>query len=459
MCKKIRNKKHLVASLVMMLVLWYTSTPLLAMEGEEGAVFIEREFSKEEEQKFSMEFRDADLKDVLRAISQENQVNIIISEEVEGKLTLSFKDVSLENAFEAILKNNNLMAMEEGGVVRVFKSPFKEGEENMTTRIIRINFADVRESQSVVVGFLSKQGTLSVDPRTNTIIVRDIPEIADRIQTVLKTLDTRTPQVLIEARIVEASTTFARELGVQWGGSITNNVSDGAYEVTGATDATGTDALTEGVGLSGENSVVNLPATVGTGSGGALGFSFGSLDGMVQLDLQLSALEDSGHGRVLSKPSILALDNRVAVISAGEEIKIPVTTIATGISTGSADSSGGITSGVTTIDAKLELEVTPHVTPDGLVVMSVRAEKKEADFSRAVDGIPTLITRTVKTDLLVKDGETIVIGGIETRSESVSESGIPWLSKIPLLGWLFKKETKRDDKRELLIFITPTIQR
>jgi type IV pilus assembly protein PilQ len=450
------NISRMVCLAVALILLTLRSVPIHA-ESQEGSVHIQKESIKDTPMRFSMEFSDADLKDILRAIGQENDLNIIISEDVEGKLTLSFKNISLEDAFDAILKSNNLMAVEEGGIIRVFESPFKEGEENMITRIIPINFADVKESQMMVKSFLSKQGSLSVDIRTNTLIVRDIPEIVNRIEGILNDLDTRTPQVLIEARIVEASDNFARELGVQWGGSFVDTRSDGTFRATGAGGETG--PLTGGTGLSGDNFVVNLPASVGPGAGGAMGFTFGSLDGTVQLDLQLSAMEDTGNGRILSKPSILALDNKEAKISSGTEILIPVTTITTGISTGTIGTAGGsTTSGVTTINAKLELAVTPHVTSNDLIVIHIKADKKEPDFNRTVQGIPPLTSRTAETDLLVKNGETIVIGGIQTRNESVSQQGVPFLSKIPLLGWLFKRETRRDDKSELLIFITPTIQ-
>ncbi|HLF85984.1 MAG TPA: type IV pilus secretin PilQ, partial [Nitrospiria bacterium] len=193
-------------------------------------------------------------------------------------------------------------------------------------------------------------------------------------------------------------------------------------------------------------------------SGGALGLLFGNISNTFQLDLQLSAMEDRGHGKILSNPKILTLNNKEAKISSGTEILIPTATIVGGGAT-SADGSttGNTTTGVTTINAKLELTVTPHVTPDNQIVMHVKTDKKDPDFSRLVQNIPPLVTRTAETDLLVEDGETIVIGGIFTRSESSSEAGVPWLSNIPLLGWFFKKEAKVETQNELLIFITPTI--
>ena len=206
--------------------------------------------------------------------------------------------------------------------------------------------------------------------------------------------------------------------------------------------------------------MVNLPAAIGTGLGGGLGFTFGNLANTFDLDLQLSALEVSGRGKILSNPRILALDNKQAKISTGTEILIPVTSVVTGISAGATPSDGGggaITSGVTTIDAKLELAVTPHVTPDGQILMHVKVDKKDPDFARQVQDVPPLNTRSAETDLLVKDGETIVIGGIYTSNESKNVSGVPWFHRIPVLGWLFKKEIKTETQTELLIFITPTV--
>ncbi|MBI5746125.1 MAG: type IV pilus secretin PilQ, partial [Nitrospirae bacterium] len=273
----------------------------------------------------------------------------------------------------------------------------------------------------------------------------------------------KTPQVLIEARIVEVNTNFTRELGVQWGGNLSQSTSAGTFQATGAASgSTSSTALTGGVGLSGNNFIVNLPANVGSGSGGALGLLFGNISNTFQLDLQLSAMEDRGHGKILSNPKVLTLNNKEAKISSGTEILIPTSTIVgttvTGGTTGTTGTTGA-TTGVTTIDAKLELTVTPHVTPDNQIVMHVKTDKKDPDFSRQVQNIPPLLTRTAETDLLVEDGETIVIGGIFTRSESSSEASVPWLSKIPLLGWLFKKEARVENQNELLIFITPTIHK
>lgn len=443
----------IIKVIVIMVILSIQVISGFAGEADTPSISLKREETMEVGSRYSLEFRDADLKDVLRALAQENGFNIIIGEEVAGRLTLSFKNVSLMEALDAILRINNLTRIQESGIIRVIKSPFPEGEGDLVTKIIPISFASAKESSETLKGILSKKGSISVDSRTNSIIVRDVPGNIEKISEIIRGLDSKTPQVLIEARIVEVNTNFTRELGVQWGGNLSQSTSLGTFQATGASSGSTTStALTEGVGLSGNNFIVNLPANVGSGKGGALGLLFGNISNTFQLDLQLSAMEDRGHGKILSNPKILTLNNKEAKISSGTEILIPTSTIV-GAGTGTT----GGTTGVTTINAKLELTVTPHVTPDNQIVMHVKTDKKDPDFNRQVQGIPPLSTRTAETDLLVEDGETIVIGGIFTRSESSSEAGVPWLSKIPLLGWLFKKEARVENQNELLIFITPTI--
>ncbi len=415
---------------------------------------------------FTMEFRDAEIKDVLRALGQEHRLNIIVSDDVSGKLTLSFQKVTLQEAIDAILRVQNLIAFRDGDILRVVKSPFGEGEELLVTRMIPINFAAVKETSDTVKGMLSKKGSLSMDARTNTLLVRDVPDNVERIMEVVKKLDSKTPQVMIEARIVEVSTNFTRDLGVQWGGRNTRPISDNKFVSYGAggtvsSSSSDIEPLSGAVGISGKSFAVNLPAAVRPGSGGAFDISYGTLAGTLGLDLQLSALEDTGRAKILSNPRIVTLDNKEAKISTGTEILIPTTSIVTGVSTGAATGTSGggtsLTSGVTTIDAKLELAVTPHVTPDGQILMHVKTDKKDPDFSRTVQNVPPLNTRSAETDLLVKDSETIVIGGIYTRNEGTTVNGVPWFSRIPVIGWLFKKELKVDNQTELLIFITPTV--
>jgi type IV pilus assembly protein PilQ len=409
---------------------------------------------------FSMEFRNAELKDVLRALGQENNLNVIISDDVTGKLTLSFREVTFEEALDAILKINNLTSFREGDIIRVMKSPFGEGEADLATRIIPIHFANAKETHESVKTLLTKKGSITVDLRTNALVVRDYAWNMQKIVEVVKELDSKTPQVMIEARIIEVNTNFTRELGVQWGGRVFESGSSGNFLAGSATGGSGGAGLTGGAGLSGNGFLVNLPAAVGAGAGGAIGFTIGNVGLTRQLDLQLSAMEDTGRGRILSNPRILTLNNKEAKISSGTEILIPTTSIlSTVVSSGATNPASGAsgTTGVTTINAKLELTVTPHITPDNQILIHVKTDKKDPDFSRQIQNIPPLSTRTAETDLLVGDRETVAIGGIYTRSESKNEKGVPWLSKIPILGWLFKKELKTDIQNELLIFITPSV--
>jgi type IV pilus assembly protein PilQ len=408
---------------------------------------------------FSMEFRNAELKDVLRALGQENNLNIIISDDVNGKLTLSFREVTFEEALAAILKINNLTSFREGDIIRVMKSPFGEGEADLSTRIIPVHFANAKETHESVKNLLTKKGSITVDARTNALVVRDYAWNMQKIVEVVKELDGKTPQVMIEARIVEVNTNFTRELGVQWGGRVFEAGQSGSFLATGATGSgTSGTGLTGGTGLSGNNFLVNLPAAVGAGSGGAVGFTIGNIGLTKLLDLQLSAMEDTGRGKILSNPRILTLNNKEARISSGTEILIPTTSILSTVASPSTTTAGSnATTGVTTISAKLELTVTPHITPDNQILIHVKTDKKDPDFNRQIQNIPPLSTRTAETDLLVGDNETVAIGGIYTRNESAGEKGVPWLSKIPILGWLFKKETKSDIQNELLIFITPSV--
>lgn len=415
----------------------------------------EADLKRPAEPLYTMEFRDADIKDVLRALGQENNLNIIIGEKISGKITLSFNKVRLMDAIETILKINNLTFHREGNIIMIVASPFSEGEEGLVTRRIPVDFANAKEISENLKNMLSSKGKIAMDQRTNTLIVRDVAQNVERIALLVKSLDTKTPQVMIEARIVEARSGFSRELGIQWGGGYSGNitsrdVSKGSYLLSGggtktATTDTTYTPLTNGIGIGGTGFLVNLPAAVGSGSGGAIGFSL--IKSNLGLDLQLSAMESNGKGKVLSNPKILTLDNKEAKISSGRDIPIKVVSIVSGVTT----------TEIRIINAALSLTVTPHITSDDQIVMNVKAEKAEPDWARQVDNIPTIIKKNANTDMIIKNGDTIVIGGIFTKELTDAENGVPFLSKIPILGWLFKKQSIVDEQNELLIFITPTI--
>jgi type IV pilus assembly protein PilQ len=294
---------------------------------------------------------------------------------------------------------------------------------------------------------LSERGSVTVDTRTNVLIVKDVRSNTEKARALVRSLDTQTPQVLIESRIVEANTTFSRQLGVQWGGS--------ALAAAAAGNATGL-IFPNSVGVFGgspgsaqglpanPNFAVNLPASVGEGSGGALGFVFGSAGGALQLNLRLSAAENEGTVKTISAPKVTTLDNNTARISQGVSIPFSQTS-AQGVNT-------------TFVEARLSLEVTPHITQDGSILMSINASNNQPDpASTGANGQPAIQRKEANTQVLVKDGDTTVIGGIYVRRGSTSTARVPFLSSIPVLGLLFKNHTERDDRQELLIFITPRI--
>jgi type IV pilus assembly protein PilQ len=295
-----------------------------------------------------------------------------------------------------------------------------------------------------------------VDERTNVLIVRDVSGSLDQVEELVRSLDTQTPQVLIEARIVEATSRYLRDVGIQWGGdasfsAATGNPTGLAFPNSVGLAGGATDGQTPTQGLSpftqtvqNPNFAVNLPAAVGTGAGGALGLTFGSVDGNFNLALRLSAAETSGMLRILSSPRILTLDNREARIAQGT--LIPFSQIsAQGVQT-------------TFQEAKLQLLVRPHVTADGSVSMHVKINRDEPDFNQtSARGDPTILKREAETDLLVMDGHTAVIGGIFTRNTGRNLDQVPFFGDIPILGILFQRRRASDTRNELVIFITPRI--
>jgi type IV pilus secretin PilQ/predicted competence protein len=411
-------------------------------------------------EKISLDFQDADINDILRLISEVGKVNIIAGGDVQGKVTTRMLDVPWDQALDVILKINGMAQERSGNIIRVgplekftaerqerLKAQVTEvAAEPLLTRIVPANYASAKDLRTNLEKLLSKRGTMIVDARTNTMIITDTQRSLDEALALIERLDRPTPQVMIEARIVESSRTFLRELGIQLGlaySQITDRAFPNRIDVRGGRPAAG-----GGGGLVGPpapaNFLLDLPAAVATGTGGAIGFSLASIGGTV-LDAQLSALESSGRGKIISSPKIATLDNTEAQIQSGR--KIPVATI-------SAE-------GTRTefVDASITLKVTPHVTPNDFIGMKITATKNEADFSRVVNGVPTITTREANTDMLVKDGDTVVIGGLYRRTIQSNRAGIPGLSSIPVLGWLFRKDQEQDESDELLIFLTPRIIR
>lgn len=414
-------------------------------------------------ERVSFDFKDADVRDVFRILADISGFNIIIANNVSGTVTLKLSDVPWDQALDVILEDAGLGAIVEGNVMKIAPlatlqkrqaeilaaARSKEQLEPLETRQVFVNYARAEELVPLVNPLLSSRGTIRVDTRTNSLLVTDIASDVGDIEALISSLDTRTPQVLIESRVVQATLDFTRQLGVQWG--LNYRASAATGNPTGATFPSSVDVggvnVSSPFGTAGDNFIIDLPAAVGpiTG-GGAIGLVLGSLTGSLDLDIRLSALENKGDGRILSSPKVLTLDNQPARIEQG--VSIPFLSV----------SAAGTQTQF--VDATLRLEVTPKVTNDNRILMNIRVTDNAPDPSiTGANGQPSIRRNEAETQALASDGETIVIGGIFKRDVSENISGVPWFSRVPLLGWLFRRETTLDQRRELMVFITPRIVR
>ena len=401
-------------------------------------------------QRISLDFQQADLIDVLRLISEVSGLNIITSPDVAGRVTTRMANVPWDQALDMILKTYGLGKVQEGSIIRV--APLdrlrKERDDELqskrvveeleppVTRTIQLSYARAEELQTNMEKLLTKQGRLDIDKRTNTIIVKDVGATVDEVLELIRRLDSQTRQVSIDTRIVETSRTFLQELGVRWGGFVDQDTGVKFPRQVAITGRQGPTPV-------GGNFAVDLPTFT---QPAALAIGFSLISNSSVIDLELQALERTGRGRIISNPKVVTLDNKEALIESGDEVPFKTESAETGPK-------------VEFKDAKITLKVTPHISPDDFVLLEIDAAKKEVDFARTVEGNPTITSRQSKTSILVKDGATAVIGGLFKRTTADTREGVPGLSKIPYLGWLFKTEQTRDDNDDLLFFITPRIVR
>jgi type IV pilus assembly protein PilQ len=420
--------------------------------------------------RIDLDLKDADIHNVLRLLADVGQVNIVTADNVTGSVTIRMRNVPWDQALDIVLQSKNLGMVRQGNMIRVAPLADLEKEREMQiarrqqevklapleTRLIPVSYAQATDIQERARPLLSERGSIAVDERTNVMIVRDIAGNLNQIEELTRALDTQTPQVLVEARIVEATSRYIRDVGIQWGGDATFSAATGnptglAFPNSIGLAGGASDGNTPTAGLSpftntvaNPNFAVNLPAAVGTGSGGALGLTFGSIDNTINLALRLSAAESSGMLRILSSPRVLTLDNREARISQGTLIPFSQVS-AQGVQT-------------TFQEAKLQLLVRPHVTAEGSVSMHVKINRDEPDFNQtSARGDPTILKREAETDLLVMDGHTAVIGGIYTRNTGRNLDQVPFFGDIPLIGLLFQRRRASDSRGELVIFLTPRI--
>jgi type IV pilus assembly protein PilQ len=398
------------------------------------------------------DFQGADLRMVLRSFAELGGLNLVIDPAVTGTIDIKLTRVPWDQALEVILKTSKLGYIVEGAVVRIVPMGVLAAEEDarqklidaqapsaLAVRTFGLNYARAADLEPLLkAAILSKHGDTRFDARTNTLIVRDLPDQLDAVAGLIATLDRPEPQVEIEARVVQTNRDSARALGVQWGGS--GRVSPELGNTTGlAFPNTGAVA---GRAAGDGSTAVNLPVS---GATSAAGLALGSITGALNLDVALSALERSGNGRILSTPRVTTQNNKQAEMTQG--VQIPIQTVANNTVT------------VTFKDAALKLLVTPRITAANTVIMDVELENATPDFTRQVNNIPPIDTQRAKTSVQVSDGATTVIGGIYVSREQSTQDRTPGFHRLPLLGWLFKRDTVQDETRELLIFITPRILR
>jgi type IV pilus assembly protein PilQ len=392
----------------------------------------------------SLDFQGADLRAVLRTFAEISGLNIVIDPSVVGSVDVALRDVPWDQALDIILRANKLGYSIDGTIVRIAPLTVLSEEEKQRLQLMeaqalagelrvltrQLSYAKGEDVMKLLKDTaLSSRGMIQMDPRTNTLIINDLPDFLQRSADLVTVLDVAQPQVEIEARIVETSRTFARSLGVQWG-----------FNASARTDGNALRGAATGAafGIPGNPAVALLDPAAPNGL--AVG-----LAGIVDLDVVLTALENQGQGRILSTPRVSTQNNIEAEITQG--IQIPIQTVANNTVT------------VTFKDAALTLKVKPQITAANTVIMQIAVENASPDFSRQVNNIPPIDTQRANTRVQVNNGETTVIGGIYKSREQTSQDRTPGLHRVPLLGWLFKRDTVTDENRELLIFITPKINR
>jgi type IV pilus assembly protein PilQ len=427
-----------------------TQQPVLQTFGSQTVGPTERRYFGEP---ISLHLKDADIRDVLRSFAQISGLNIVVHPGVRASVTVELENVPWDQALEQILKMNGLGMELEGNILRIAPVGVlrQEAEEEQRLReaqalsvplqtvMRRLSYATASEVQRILLtrggpgaggSLMSQRGSVTVDPRTNTLIIKELPNFMDTVIAVIENLDTPEPQVMIEARIIETTKRFSRSLGIAWDFT---GISDAAHGNT-----TGLVFPNQGTANGGVNLLTG-------GSNAFLDLSLGNVLGTFNLDLALQAAEAEGLINILSAPKIATLNNTAAEIQSG--LQIPIQTVANNTVT------------VQFVNATLRLSVTPHVTAEGTVRMDIQIQKREPQLAFAVVGATNapIATKEARTQVIVRDGGTTVIGGIYEVSTDQGEDRVPGLANIPLLGHLFRNRRRTDENEELLIFITPRV--
>lgn len=396
-------------------------------------------------EKISLVFSDIDIKDVMRIIADVSNLNIIVPDDVKGNVTLRLIDVPWDQALDLILKSKGLDMLREGNVVQVLPvekiRSMKEAEltathsqeklEPLKTEVVTVSYADLGKVAGPVKETLSERGSITEDSRNKLLIINDIPARIEKAKQLISILDTPERQVMIEARIVQVNSNYSRDLGINWFLQGQNSPNRNVQGIAGAGGGFLVDVTDETVG--------SLIATPGLAT--QLQFGRTLVDDIV-LNLQLSAMESDGKGKIISSPRVTTMNGEKATISQGTSIPY--------------QTSGADGPKTEFVNAELKLEVTPVINPDNSIILKILATNDSPSLTAGATA-PSIDTKKAETKVLIKDGETTVIGGIYVENNQDSQDGVPGLMNIPLLGNLFKSSKKQTTKDELLVFITPRI--
>ncbi|MCG8103698.1 MAG: type IV pilus secretin PilQ [Candidatus Thiodiazotropha endolucinida] len=416
-------------------------------------------------ERLSLNFQDIEVRAVLQLLADFTGLNLVTSDTVGGRITLRLKNVPWDQALDIILKSKGLTKRQIDNVIMVAPTEEVAAREQLELEsqqkieelaplrsdFIQVNYAKAEDLAALLKAeenrLLSERGNVTVDIRTNTLLVQDTVAKLEDIRRLLQRLDIPVRQVLIESRIVIANNDFAKDLGVRFGANFDGSFGDNFTLTAGALPGhiDNTFGIAPGIEINGEGDnqeglMVNLPVTAPSGG---LNFLVGKV-GTYLLQLELTAMQTEGRGELVSSPRVITSDQTQATIKQGVEIPYQEAT----------------SSGATKIafkEALLKLDVTPHITPDDRVRMDLVINKDNPDFSRAVLGVPPIDTREIETTVLVDNGETVVLGGVFERNKSNNTEKVPFFGDIPYAGVLFRRNERVDNNNELLIFVTPKI--
>ncbi len=414
-------------------------------------------------ERLSLNFQDIEVRAVLQLLADFTGLNMVVSDTVAGRITLRLKNVPWDQAMDIILKTKGLSMRRTDNVILVAPTEEIAAREKLElesmqqieelaplrSELVQVNYAKSKDLADLLKSkenkLLSDRGSVTIDERTNTLLVQDTAAKLNEIRALVQQLDIPVRQVLIESRIVIANNDFARDLGVKLGfGSRSRGVRVyGGLPGDIASPEVPSTSLEVPAGSGNQALLVNLPQTLAAGSGGAINLLIGKI-GSHLLRLELNAMQQEGKGEIISSPRVITSDQNKATIKQGVEIPYQQAT------------SSGATS-VSFKEAVLQLEVTPHITPDDRVIMDLKVNKDNPDFTRAVLGVPPVDTRELETSVLIDNGETVVLGGVFERTKSNTSARVPFFGDLPYVGWAFRQEQVQDENSELLIFVTPKI--